>query len=180
VSVKKKASGRRSVQVEVEVPGSTQSAAARRSAEAEVRTLIAKFAPKHLRLIGAMRRSLRKRLPTAHEVVYEYRDLGAVVISFSPNERGYEGVLSIRSDADGVKLYFNRGKELPDPAKLLQGSSQTRWIHMEGASTLARPEVACLIDEAIALNRVPFARAGRGSVVLRSSSAKKRPRRRPA
>ena len=157
---------------------STQSAVARRSAEAQLRTLIAKFAPAHLRLIGAMRRWLRKRLPTAHEVVYEYRDW--FVISCSPNERGYEGVLAIRASADGVKLYFNRGKELPDPAKLLQGSSQTRWIHLEGASTLARPEVACLIDEAIARNRVPFARAGRGSVVIRSASAKQRRQRRPA
>ena len=178
MSVKKEASGRRSVQVEVEVPGSTQSAVARRSAEAQLRTLIAKFAPAHLRLIGAMRRSLRKRLPTAHEVVYEYRNLGAVVISFSPNEHGYEGVLAIRASADGVKLYFNRGKELPDPAKLLQGSGkQTRSIDVEGASTLARPEVASLIDEAIARNLVPFALAGRGSVVIRSTSAK---RRRPA
>jgi hypothetical protein len=178
VSVKKEASGRRSVKVEVEVPDSTQSAVARRSAEAQVRTLIAKFAPTHLRLISAMRRSLRKRLPTAHEVVYEYRDW--FVISYSPNERGYEGVLAIRADADGVKLYFNCGKELPDPEKLLHGSSQTRWIHLEGASTLARPEVACLIEEAIARNRVPFAGAGRGSVVIRSASAKKRQRSRPA
>jgi hypothetical protein len=174
MSVKKAASGRRSVQVEVEVPGSTQSAAARRSAEAELRALIDKFAPAHLRLIGAMRRSLRKRLPTAHEVVYEYRNQGAVIISFSPNEHGYEGVLTIRTDADGVKLYFNGGKELPDPAKLLQGSSQTRWIPVEGASTLARPEVACLIAEAITRNPVPFEAAGRGSVVIRSASAKKR------
>ena len=179
MSVKKEPSGRRSVQVEDEVPGNTQSAAARRSAEAELRTLIAKFAPAHLRLIGAMRRSLRKRLPTAHEVVYEYRDW--FVISYSPNEHGYEGVLAIRASADGVKLYFNRGKELPDPAKLLQGSaSQVRFINMEGASTLARPEVTRLIDEAIARNRVPFARAGRGSVVIRSASAKQRRRRRPA
>jgi hypothetical protein len=178
MSVKKEASGRRSIQVEVEVPDSTQSAAARRTAEAQLRTLIAKFAPAHLRLIGAMRRWLRKRLPTAHEVVYEYRDW--FVISYSPNERGYEGVLAIRADASGVKLYFTRGKELPDPAKSLQGSSQTRWIHVEGASTLARPEVARLIDEAIARNRVPFARAGRGSVVIRSASAKPRRRRRPA
>src|SRR5271157_5009817 len=179
MSVKKEASGRRSVQVEAEVPDGTQSAAARRSAEAQLRALIDNFAPEHLRLIGAMRRSLRKRLPTAHEVVYEYRNLGAVVISYSPNDRGYEGVLVIRATADGVKLYFNQGKELPDPAKLLQGSSQTRWINVEGASTLARPEVARLIDEAIAHNRVPFALAGRGSVVIRSTSAKQR-RRRPA
>src|SRR6266581_2658102 len=175
MSVKKELSERRSVKVEVEVPGSTQSAVARRSAEAQVRTLIAKFAPAHLRLIGAMRRSLRMRLPTAHEVVYEYRDW--FVISYSPNERGYEGVLAIRGSADSIKLYFNQGKDLPDPTKLLQGSSQTRWINLEGASTLARPEVARLIDEAIAGNRVPFARAGRGSVVIRSASAKKRRRR---
>ena len=74
MSVKKEVSGRRSVQVEVDVAGGTQSAAARRSAEAELGGLIAKFAPAHQRLIGAMRRSLRKRLPTAHELVYEYRD----------------------------------------------------------------------------------------------------------
>jgi len=174
MSVKKKASGRRSAQVEVEVPGSTQSAVARRSAEAQLRTLIAKFAPAHLRLIVAMRRLLQKRLPTAHEVVYEYHNLGAVVISFSPSEQGYEGVLAIRADADGIKLYFNQGKALPDPEKLLQGSANARWIHMEGAFTLARPAVARLIDEAIAHNRVPFARAGRGAVVIRSTSAKKR------
>ena len=179
MSVKKEASGRRSVQVEVEVPGSTQSAVARRSAEAQLRALIAKFAPAHPRLIGAMRRWLRKRQPTAHEVVYEYGDW--FVISYSPNEHGYEGVLAIRASANGVRLYFNRGKELPDPLKLLQGSGkQTRSINVEGASTLARPGVASLIDEAIARNRVPFARAGRGSVVIRSTSAQQRRRRRPA
>lgn len=174
MSKKKQPSKRRSVKVEVEVPGSTQSAAARRSAEAELRKMIDEFVPAHLRLISAMRRSLQKRLPTAHEVVYEYRNLGAVVISYSPNEHGYEGVLVIRATADGVKLYFGRGKELPDPEKLLQGSAQTRWIDVEGASILARPAVASLIDEAIARSPVPFARAGRGSVVIRSTSAKKR------
>src|SRR6202166_3496569 len=144
----KKEPGRRSVQVEVEVPGSTQSAVARRSAEAQLRTLIAKFAPAHLRLIGAMRRWLRKRLPTAHEVVYEYRDW--FVISYSPNERGYESVLAIRASANGVKLYFNRGKDLPDPAKLLRGSANlVRSIDVDGAATLALPAVARLIDEAI-------------------------------
>src|SRR4051794_18222222 len=110
MSVKKKTSGRRSDKVEVKAPAGTQSAAARRAAEAEVRTLINKFVPTHLRLIAAMRRSLQKRLPTAHEVVYEYQNLGAVVISFSPSEQGYEGVLAIRASADGVKLYFNQGK----------------------------------------------------------------------
>lgn len=173
INVKKQPSRRRADKVEVEVPVSTQSAAARRSAEAELRALIDNFASAHLRLVGATRQALRKRLPTAHEVVYEYRD--CFVISFSPNEHGYEGVLAIRASADGVKLYFNRGKELPDPAKLLQGSgNQTRSINLEGASTLARPEVTRLIDEALALNSVPYAPTGRGSIVIRLTSAKRR------
>jgi hypothetical protein len=158
---------------------STQSAAARRSAEAGLRGLIARFAPAHQRLIGAMRRSLRTRLPTAHQVVYEYSD--CFVISYSPSEHGYEGVLALRASADGVRLYFNRGKGLPDPEKLLRGSgNQTRWIQLDGASTLARPAIARLIDEAIARHRVPFARTGHGPVVIRSGSAKQRRARRPA
>ena len=150
----------------------TRSAAAPRSAEAQLRSLIAKFAPPQRRIINAIRRWLRKRLPTAHEIVYEYSN--SSVISYSPNERGYEGVFAIRASADDVRLYFNQGKRLPDPAKLLRGSGQARWIQLEGASTLADPVVARLIEEAIARNRVPFAPTGCGPVMIRPVSAKRR------
>jgi len=89
MSVKKAAAGNH--------PGSAQSVVERRAAEAQVRTIITTFAPAHLRLVLAMRRSLRKRLPAAHEVVYEYRDWS--VVSFSPTGRGYEGVRAIRASA---------------------------------------------------------------------------------
>lgn len=172
---KKERSAHRSVEAKA---GSTPSTMAPKP-EDHLRTLIAKFAPEHLRLIGAMRRSLRKRLPTAYEIAYEYRSW--FVISYSPSDRGYEGVLAIRGSADGIKLYFNRGKDLPDPAKLLQGSgSLVRFIDVEGASTLSRPEVVRLIDEAIARNPVPFPPAGRGSMIIRTTSAKSRLQRRPA
>ena len=145
---------------------SIRTATARRSAEAELRRLIAKFTPAQQRLIGAVRRSLRKRLATACEVVYDYRD--SLVISYSPNERGYEGVLAIRASAKGVKLCFNRGRELPDPARLLRGSgNQVRCIELERVSALADPEIVRLIDEAIARTRLPFADGGRGLVVIR-------------
>jgi hypothetical protein len=147
-----------------------QSAVERKSAEAVLRSLIDQFAPAHVRLVGAMRRWLQKRLPTAHEVVYEYRD--CFVVSYSPSEHGYQGVLAIRGSADAVKLYFSSGKGLPDPEKLLQGSAKARWIQVEGASTLARPAVVHLVDEAIARSPVPFASAGRGPVVIRSVSTK--------
>lgn len=154
----------------------TQSAAERRAAEAELRTLIDRFAPGRLRLIGAVRRSLRGRLPTAHEVVYEYRD--CFVISYSPSERGYEGVFAVRGSAEGVRFYFNQGKDLEDPEKLLRGSARARFIDVEGAATLSHPAVVRLIEQAMARNRVPFPRAGRGPVVVRSTSAKRgrRPR----
>lgn len=174
---KKKAAGRRPAKVEAEADGKTQSAAERRAAEAELSSLVEKYAPEHQRLIAAMRKSLRKRLPTAHELAYEYENLGAVAVSVSPNEHGYDGVLAIRATADGVKLYFNQGKDLPDPEKLLKGTSQTRWIPVEAASTLAQPAVATLIDQAIARNKVPFDPTGRGAVVIQSTSAKtRRPR----
>src|SRR5262249_1444678 len=120
---------------------------------------------------------LRKRLPTAYELVYEYRSW--FVISYSPNAHGYEGVLAIRASADGVKLYFNHGKELPDPEKLLRGSAGARWIDVDDVSTLSCPAIARLIDEAIARTPVPFAGAGGGSIVFRSASGKKS-RQRPA
>lgn len=156
-----------------------QSPASRRSAETQLRALIVKFAPEHEKLVAAARRWLRKRLPTAFEVVYEYRD--CFVVSVSPNEHGYAGVFAIRGSAEGVRLYFNRGKGLADPAKLLRGAgAQARFILLEGAATLGRPEVVRLVDAAIAKNRVPFARDGRGPVVIRAEAVKPRKRRRPA
>src|SRR5262249_45598903 len=121
-------------------PAEVQPAAERRSAEALLGTLIARYAPEHMRVVTATRRVLQKRLPTACEIVYEYN--GFFVISFSPSKHGHEGVLALRGSADGVKLYLSRGKELPDPAKVLQkAGGETRWIDLESASTLSRPEV---------------------------------------
>lgn len=173
MGLKKEPTGRRATKVVAKVVATPQSAAERKAAEAELRTLIAKFAPTHVRLITSTRRWLRKRLPAAHEIVYEYRD--SFVISFSPDDRGYEGVFAIRGSETGVQLYFNRGKELPDPEKLLKGSGkQTRLMNVARVAMLNRPEVETLIDEALARNQVPYASAGDGSVVIRSTSAKKR------
>jgi hypothetical protein len=159
-------------------PLSTQPAAERRAAESELRRLVTAFAPAHQKLVTAARRWLHQRLPTAHEVVYEYA--GFFVISFSPSGRGYEGVFALRASAEGVRLYFNFGKGLPDPEKLLQGSGgQTRWIPLAGATALARPAVVHLVDEALARNGVPFAPTGRGPIVIRPTAAKQR-RQRPA
>ncbi len=152
---------------------SIQSATERRAAEASLSKLVAEHAGGSAALVKVTRKALRKRLPTAIEIVYEYRD--AVIISVSPDERGYEGVFAIRGDADGVKLYFNFGKALPDPEKLLKGSgSQTRWIELASQATLRKPAVAAFVEEAIARHRVPFAEEGRGAVLVRETAASRR------
>lgn len=171
MSVKKVPTKRRSPQAKATPTSSAQSAKDRRSAEAQLRTLITQFAPNYQRLISATRRSLKKRLPTALELVYEYGDF--FVISYSPNEHGYEGALGIRASADGVKLFFNHGKQLADPAKLLRGSGkQARAVSLESASTLNHPAVKDLIDQAIAHNQTPFPSSGTGAIIIRSATTK--------
>jgi hypothetical protein len=151
----------------------TQTAAERRAAEAELNALLETIAPEYRGLVGTLRRSLKKRLPTAHEVVYEYAD--SVVISFSPSGHGHEGVLSIRACDRGVDLYLSIAKKLPDPEKLLKGSAKlVRFITVESAATLRRKAVGDLIDAAIKLNGGSFARSGGGTIVVRPTTAQKR------
>lgn len=158
-------------------PTSTpQPAADRRAAEAELQGLVEKYAAEHAPLITATRKWILKRLPSAHEVVYEYR--GFFVISYSPSGHGYEGALALRADEHGVRLYFQQAKNLPDPAKLLKGSAQARWIDLASPATLKDPAVDALTQAALARHAVPFAAKGRGSITVRPTSAKKRAARR--
>ena len=138
----------------------------RKASEAAIRAVIATHAPAHARLINAARKHVQTRLPTAQEIVYEYRSW--IIFSYSPNDHGIDGVLAIRAEATGVKFYFNRGKGLSDPEKLLKGTgSMVRYIDLDNAATLTRPAVANPIEAAIAANTVPFATSGDGGVILR-------------
>lgn len=171
MAAKKQAAKRKPVRAETGSDG-PQSPDERKAIEAQLTTLIGKYAPDHAKLVGAARRALQKRLPAANEIVYDYNRFFAV--SYSPTKHGYEGVFTLRGDADGIRLYVGRGKELPDPAKVLRkAGGNTRWIDLESASTLTRPDVKALVEGAIALNAIPFARTGRGAMILSPSSAKK-------
>ena len=150
---------------------------ASKEAENRLKLFVDKFEPKHQALIRATRKALRNRFPTAHELVYD--NYNFFVIGYSPTGRPSDAVLSIVAAANGVGVCFIRGKGLPDPEKLLRGSgNQTRSIHLDDASTLANPAVARLIDEAVARTQAPFASKGKGPLVIKSISAKQRPRRR--
>lgn len=146
--------------------------------EAQLRSLIHRFDSKHQALVRSIRTALRKRFPTANELVYDYPS--SVVISYSPTDRGIQAPVSIGIRSDRVDLYFNHGPQLPDPKKLLSGSGrQTRFIRLESARQLADQDVKFFMAAVLELMSVPMPSTGKGSLIIKSSkkaAAKKRPR----
>jgi hypothetical protein len=152
-----------------------RSAGAKVTPAAQLKALIEKCDPAHQTLIRSVRSALRKRFPTANELVYDYGK--SLVISYTPSEHGIEGIVSTATRPTGVDLYFNQGHRLPDPKKLLMGSAgQVRFIHVEAASRLAHPDVKALIAAAIKASAVPLPATGGGKLIIRTDSTKKRPR----
>jgi hypothetical protein len=148
-------------------------------AEARLQKFIEKFEPEHQALIRAVRRKLRKRFPSAIEMVYD--NYNFFVIGYSPTDRPSDALVSIAAGASGVGLCLIQGARLPDPQKILVGSGkQTRFIRLPSASVLDRPEVVALLAAAVADAKTPFPSGGRGKLVIRSVSARQRPRRKSA
>ena len=146
-------------------------------AEKQLRSFIAKFEPKHQTLIRAVRKALRRRFPTAYELAYD--NYNFFVIGYGPTERPSDCIVSMAAGANGVGLCFIHGASLPDPKKILLGSgNQTRFIRLESASVLGRPEVEALVAAAVAQAKTPLPASGQGKLIIRSISAKQRPRRR--
>ncbi|PYI82866.1 MAG: hypothetical protein DME26_16270 [Verrucomicrobia bacterium] len=154
---------------------------AQKSADAEkqLRSFISKFEPKHQTLIRAVRKALRKRFPTANEMAYD--NYNFFVIGYGPTERPSDCIVSMAAGANGVGLCFIRGASLPDPKKILLGSgNQTRFVRIESVEVLARPEIEALVATAIAQSKTPLPANGPAKLIIRSVSAKQRPRRRSA
>ncbi len=146
---------------------------------ARLRRFIAKFAPADQRRIRALRAALRRRLPTAHELVYD--NYNFFVIGYGATERPGDAIISIAARAESVSLCFLHGARLPDPKRLLSGGgNQVRFLRLESAARLREPAVEALVAAAVARSRTPFAARGKGQLIIRSVSAKQRPRRRQA
>jgi hypothetical protein len=145
-------------------------------AEKQLKSFIDKFEPKHQALIRAARKALRKRLPTANELAYDNYNFFA--LGYCSTERPSDCIVSIAAAANGVGLSFYYGATLPDPHGVLLGSgNQNRFVRLESAKTLARPEVQALIAVAAAQGKTPLPANGRGKLIIRSISAKQKPRR---
>jgi hypothetical protein len=145
---------------------------------AQLAGFIAKFDPEIGRRIRSARTALRKRFPTAFELVYD--NYNFFVIGFSATERPSDCIVSLAANARGVGLSFYYGATLPDPHGVLQGKgTQNRFIRLPDAGTLCTPEVEALLRAAVAQARSPLPSSGTGRLIIRSVSPKQRPRRLP-
>jgi len=138
---------------------------------------IDRFDPTVARAIRAVRLALRRRFLTAYELIWD--NYNAFVIAYGTSERPSDSIVSLAADMNGVNLEFARGASLPDPHGLLLGNGKfTRFVRLPDAdASIARPEVAALIDAAAA-QASGMRRSGSIVTILRSVSAKQRPRRR--
>ena len=135
-----------------------------------------KYDPAVGKLARATRSALRKRLPTAFELVYDNYQF--LALGFSPTERASDCLVSLAISPKGVALSFYHGASLPDPTGILLGDGkQNRFVRLDSAATLSVPAVEALICAAIAQSKVPLPSTGPGRTVIKSISAKQRPRR---
>lgn len=142
----------------------------------QLESFIVKYAPSVARLARSTRSALTKRLPTANQLVYDNYQF--LAIGFSTTERASDSMVSLAVSPKGVALCFIYGAKLPDPDKILSGGgNQVRSVRLESADTLAKPEVERLILAAIAQAKTPLPEKGRGKLIIKSISAKQRPRR---
>jgi hypothetical protein len=147
-----------------------------KDAERQLASFIAKFTPEVATLAEDILGEMRKLYPTALELVYD--NYNALAIGFGPTERTSEAVYSIALFPRWVSLFFLQAKGLPDPDKMLRGSGTVaRHIVLPTAAMLHQPPVRELMREAAMRAKVPFDAKGKPQLIIKSISAKQRPRR---
>jgi hypothetical protein len=144
--------------------------------EAQLAGFIEKYSQEIGRRAKAALKKMRGRLPGAIELVYD--NYNALVIGFGPTERTSDAVFSIALYPRWVTLFFLNGKGLPDPDKLLKGTGvRVRHIVLEDDGTLDEPSVRALMQAALHRSDRQIDKNGSRQMIIKSISAKQRPRR---
>ncbi len=119
---------------------------------------------------------MRKRLPNAVEMIYD--NYNALACGFGPTEKTSEAIFSIAVFPKNVNLFFLQGAALSDPKGLLQGEGNVvRYIRLEDEKTLDRADVKAMMAAALKMAKVPMDKKTEYKLVIKSVSAKQRPRR---
>ena len=146
------------------------------SPKAQLETFVDAFTPEVAKLARGALRRMRALVPGAFELVYD--NYNALAIAFSPSERASDAIFSIALYPRWASLFFARGAELADPSGLLKGSGKRiRHIVLTDLCPFDSPPVRALIKEALALADPGLDAKTRGRLLIKSVSAKQRPRR---
>ena len=149
------------------------------NAETQLASYFAKYEPAIVKLGKALRAKLRARLPGLFEIVYVYGSQDALMLSYSPTEKGYEGLCSIAVYPRSVKLFFAQGALLSksDPSKLLQGRGNVRHVVLNSVADFDRAEIEALMAAAVKLAKLRLDPSAKGAVIIRAEAQKQRARR---
>jgi len=144
--------------------------------EAQLDGFLAKFLPEVAALARSLLAAMTARIPGAQVLVYD--NYNALAIGFSRSEKAGQVLLSLAVFPRWVTLCFLQGVGLPDPHALLKGEgSRVRHVRLETREKLDDPRIQALIDAALERADPPFDPAAPVRLVIKSISAKQRPRR---
>ena len=146
----------------------------------QLASFIQKFTPEIANLAATVLAKMRTLYPTALELVYD--NYNALAIGFGPTERASEAIFSIAIFPRWISLFFLQAQKaataLPDPENRLQGSGNVvKHIRLASAETLDEPAIRALMQEAAARAVVPFDPRNKHRLLIKSVSARQRPRR---
>ena len=147
------------------------------SPQRQLATFLARYSPEIVKEGRAALAMMQRLVPGAVRLVYD--NYNFLVVGYGPSERASEAVLSLAFAPRWISLCFlQHGTKLPDPDKLLRGSgARVRNVRLATSADLSTPTVRALITESLRRASVPIDPRGRGRLIIRSISAKQRPRR---
>jgi hypothetical protein len=146
------------------------------TAKAQLDAFIAKYSPDVAKLGRAAIARMRKLFPAAYVLVYD--NYNALAVGFAPSERTSSAIFSIVLYPRWVSLFLLKGAGLPDPHKRLSGSGNVvRHVVLTEIAVLDDPQIRELMQQALARSGASLQAGKRGPIVIKSISARQRPRR---
>ncbi|MEO8455426.1 MAG: DUF1801 domain-containing protein [Sphingomicrobium sp.] len=146
------------------------------NAQAQLDGFIDRFTPEVVELARQLLRKMKMRLPGATIMVYD--NYNALAIGFGPSDKAGQAILSLAVMPRWVTLCFLYGVGLPDPDGLLSGSgNRVRHIRLHTPEAFDDPRVQALIALALERCEPPFDESCEQRLIIKSISAKQRPRR---
>ena len=145
-------------------------------AEAQLDAFIDKFTPEVAALTRNLIEKMKRRVPGATIMIYD--NYNALAIGFGPTDKAGQAVLSLAVMPRWVTLCFLHGVGLPDPHRILNGSgSRVRHVRLHTPEAFDDPQVQDLIEAALDRSKPPIDPAAEQELIIKSISAKQRPRR---